>query len=187
MSKFTKKAIVDTFFSILNEKPLSKITVTEIIERCEINRNTFYYYFEDIYALVDYMLSTDIQIFIEGIDLSNTLSDECELVLTFFKKNKTALKHLCNSSNRYQIELYLFKALEKTLLDFTKEHFKDYEISEEDILFTARYHAYAQVGFIVDWLESENDDNLENLFGRISRLSEDNISDHLKKMIEIYP
>jgi hypothetical protein len=30
MSKFTKKAIVDTFFSILNEKPLSKITVTEM-------------------------------------------------------------------------------------------------------------------------------------------------------------
>lgn len=187
MSKFTKKAIVDTFFSILNEKPLSKITVTEIIEKCEINRNTFYYYFEDIYALVDYMLRTDIQKFLERIDLSNTLSDECEIALNFFKKNKTALKHLCNSLNRYQVELYFFKALEKTLLDFIEKYFKDYEIPEEDILFTARYHAYAQVGFIIDWLVNENDDNLESLFGRISRLSEDNIKDHLKKLIEIYP
>ena len=45
MAKFTKKAIMYEFMSILEVKSLDKITVKDICERCEINRNTFYYYF----------------------------------------------------------------------------------------------------------------------------------------------
>ena len=53
MSAFTEKAIVDAFVSLLNEHPLDKITVKNIIDKCGVNRSTFYYYFEDIYDLIN--------------------------------------------------------------------------------------------------------------------------------------
>lgn len=53
MARFTRKAIIQTFREMLEKSPLDKITVTNIIERCGINRNTFYYYFRDIYDLLD--------------------------------------------------------------------------------------------------------------------------------------
>lgn len=40
-SNFTKKAIQDAFLELLNEKPLGKITVKDISEKCGVNRNTF--------------------------------------------------------------------------------------------------------------------------------------------------
>ena len=43
MPTFTKAAIKATFISLLNKKPLNKITVKEIVEECGINRNSFYY------------------------------------------------------------------------------------------------------------------------------------------------
>ena len=49
MATFTRKAIMQTFLHILKNKPLDRITVKDICEQCEINRNTFYYYFKDIY------------------------------------------------------------------------------------------------------------------------------------------
>ena len=52
MSKFTKQRIMDAFLSLLNKKSLDKLTVKDIIEKAEVNRNTFYYYFEDIYDLL---------------------------------------------------------------------------------------------------------------------------------------
>ena len=52
MPAFTKKAIADSFLKLLREKPLDKITIKDIVEDCGINRNTFYYHFEDIPALV---------------------------------------------------------------------------------------------------------------------------------------
>lgn len=41
----TKLAIVDTFWQLLEEKPYNKITVQDIVDRCHVNRNTFYYHF----------------------------------------------------------------------------------------------------------------------------------------------
>lgn len=44
-------AIKEAFMHLLNRKPLDKITVKEIVEECGINRNTFYYHYDDIYDL----------------------------------------------------------------------------------------------------------------------------------------
>ena len=53
MPNFTKKAIKETFIELLDERPLNKITVKDIVEDCGINRNSFYYHFEDLPALVE--------------------------------------------------------------------------------------------------------------------------------------
>ena len=48
-----KDAIKDAFWSLLNEKPYSSITVKDIVSRCQVNRNTFYYHFQDIPSLLE--------------------------------------------------------------------------------------------------------------------------------------
>ena len=53
MAQFTKKAIIESFLKLLNERPLDKITIKDVVEDCQINRNTFYYHFENIPALVE--------------------------------------------------------------------------------------------------------------------------------------
>ena len=55
----TKKAISFTLKELLLEKPLSKITVNDITERCNINRQTFYYHFESITDLVEWTCLED--------------------------------------------------------------------------------------------------------------------------------
>ena len=51
-SQNTKKMLVETLLSLLEKKPLSKITVSEIVNLCDINRKTFYYHFTDIYLIM---------------------------------------------------------------------------------------------------------------------------------------
>ena len=53
MASFTKKAIRDSFVKLLNEKPLSQITIRDIVDDCGVNRNTFYYYYRDIYEVLE--------------------------------------------------------------------------------------------------------------------------------------
>ena len=55
MSVLTKQAIFSSFLKFLQEKPLDKITVKDIVDDCGINRKTFYYYFSDIYAMAEEM------------------------------------------------------------------------------------------------------------------------------------
>ncbi len=49
----TRKKIESIFIELLKEKEISKITVSEIIKKAEINRSTFYANYIDIYDLAD--------------------------------------------------------------------------------------------------------------------------------------
>ena len=49
----TKAAIREAFFSMIKEKNLPKITVTEIAKRANINRKTFYLHYDSIEAIID--------------------------------------------------------------------------------------------------------------------------------------
>ena len=53
MTQFTSKAIEESFIRLLNERPLDKITIKDIVDDCGISRNTFYYHFQDITALLE--------------------------------------------------------------------------------------------------------------------------------------
>ena len=53
MPSFTRKAIMEAFMQLLDQRPLNKITIKDVVEVCGINRNTFYYHFEDIPALIE--------------------------------------------------------------------------------------------------------------------------------------
>ena len=56
MAKFTRQAIMFCLLKLLEEKSIDKITVKDICEACEINRNTFYYYYSDIYQVLEELM-----------------------------------------------------------------------------------------------------------------------------------
>ena len=41
MAAFTKTAIRNSFIKLLNERPISQITIRDIVDDCGVNRNTF--------------------------------------------------------------------------------------------------------------------------------------------------
>lgn len=59
MSQITKRALEASLKNLLLQKPLNKITISDITEDCGINRMTFYYHFKDIYDLVEWSCVED--------------------------------------------------------------------------------------------------------------------------------
>lgn len=51
--QYTKRTICDALVSLLKEKPLEKISVTEVCRRADVNRSSFYKHYLDIYDLMD--------------------------------------------------------------------------------------------------------------------------------------
>lgn len=54
-TEVTKRLMADALKRLMTKKPLNKITIREITEDCGVNRQTFYYHFEDIYDLMRWM------------------------------------------------------------------------------------------------------------------------------------
>ena len=53
MAHLTEAAIQDALLRLLSEQPFDKITVTQLVDECQITRRTFYYHYSDLYELLD--------------------------------------------------------------------------------------------------------------------------------------
>ena len=98
-SRKTRKLIRSTFAEMLSEKgTIDKITVTELVNRADINRGTFYTHYDDVYAVAE-DFETEI---LEHFDtVSGNIADIDEFVESFFafiKENEPYYKMLCKSN-----------------------------------------------------------------------------------------
>ena len=101
-SQFTKKAIVDSFIELSKTVPIEKITVTMISKHCGINRNTFYYYFQDVYSLMEEIIySKSEKLFPADLQLGR---DGWINILRFMgeyaRKNESFIKNMYQSMGR---------------------------------------------------------------------------------------
>ncbi len=55
----TKQALAAALKELMAQKPIDKITIHDITERCGIRRQNFYYHFEDVYDLMRWMFQEE--------------------------------------------------------------------------------------------------------------------------------
>ena len=100
MSKFTRQAIMYSMLKLLQEKSIDKITVKDICEMCEINRNTFYYYYSDIYQVLEELLRTETGKSLKEQQENHSFYEDCLKKYHLILEYKKAVYHLYNSKNR---------------------------------------------------------------------------------------
>lgn len=133
MTGLTKRALTSTFLELLEDKPLDKITVREIVEECGVSRNTFYYHFHDIYELIEEMLNGEIErIMYEGGDDSN-LTWVFRQVCQLSAQHSMALYHLYHSSDHDRVMSYVHQAAKFAVYRVVDRHAEGVGVSEGDI------------------------------------------------------
>ena len=59
MATSTKKALADALKKMMVIKPIDRITVNDLVETCGVSRQTFYYHFDDVYDLLEWVFEVD--------------------------------------------------------------------------------------------------------------------------------
>ena len=98
MSQVTKRALEASLKSLLLQKPLSKITVTDITEDCGINRMTFYYHFKDIYDLVEWCCQEDASRALAGKKTYETWQQGLLRIFEAVRENKPFILNVYRSA-----------------------------------------------------------------------------------------
>ena len=134
MPTFTKAAIKATFISLLNKKPLNKITVKEIVEECGINRNSFYYHFDDIPSLLEEILVEEADRFVATETDNNTSVYESLIsVIDYAFSNKSVIQHIYNSANRTTFDVYLNRICTHAIKSYFDKLEITKNIAEDDL------------------------------------------------------
>ena len=110
MASFTKKAIVASFLKLCAKRTPDKITVRDIVDDCEINRNTFYYYFQDIYALIDEVFGIWCEGFVSICEEGGSMADGLNSFMEWAVEHKRAVMNLTLSFDGSTEEDYYLRA-----------------------------------------------------------------------------
>ena len=103
MSDLMKKAIKATFLELLEQKPLSQITVKMIVEECGINRNSFYYHYQDLPALIEEIYQEQADAIIESHPTIESIEDALKVSADFASKQRRAILHALDAVGHHLV------------------------------------------------------------------------------------
>ncbi len=152
MANFTEKAIRRVFLEMLEERPLNKITVKDIAEKCEISRNSFYYHYKDIPSLLESITKDEFDDFVKMYSGFVSLGDVVTICLQFATKNRQAILNIYRSDNRDVYENHLWRLCEHV----SRSYFGRVEgvkaLSEENKELLIRLFKCELYGVIAEWV-----------------------------------
>lgn len=161
MAIATKQLLADGLKELLKKRTLDKITVKELVQLCKVNRQTFYYNFQDIYELLEW-------IFIQEGD---KLRKETKHIESWQKRLSVMIEKINTEENRriiinafcsvnpMQIDRFMQNYFRPSVEEIIRENIRDTELSDENYEFIVRMYDLFWVDLLMRWIQSGMDMN----------------------------
>lgn len=146
-STIMKKALASALQELMGEMPFDKIKISDICEKCRMNRQSFYYHFKDKYDLVNWIF--DIEFFqeiskLEYDDAEFTLASLCQ----YFYENRDFYRRALRVEGQNSFQEHFRNMVGIALEKYLKEILA--VVGNSD--FHIKFYTDAIVGSFLRWL-----------------------------------
>ena len=139
----TKILMAETLKKLIKDRPFSKITIQDIVAECNINRNTFYYHFENNYDLLYFAYEQEVQNIVTSFRNANaTIPQALDFILDYIDKNIS----LCMCAYESLGEQQLKTIFEKDLQDFVRATI-EYFSTHNGVTFSQDFQSFASFSY----------------------------------------
>lgn len=176
--KYTRMVIREAFFELLQEKPITKITIAEICERADIHRGTFYQHYHDIYDLQEKIESGLMEKFDRLMPmLEQDQADLAELtVLTIFEEKDACRSILGEYGNEDFLRVVTEKCRKSSYIKYQNAGI---DPKDHNAIFT--FATTGCIGLIRDWVRNGYKEEPEYIIRTIRRLTQSGIEGFIMK------
>lgn len=182
MSKnYTKDLIKKEFMNLLDKKTLNKITVTELAKKCDIERKTFYYHYENLEQLIKEIFESELDVVIEEFNENLSWEDSFILAATFILENKKAIRHIYYSDYKANVEKYVYSMAGEVITKYVKHISKDTRAKDIDINLISYFYQCALSTALIQWIAIDMKTDPVLVTNRIGKLMDGNILLSLKR------
>lgn len=170
MTIVIKRVLASTLKEMAEKKSLSKITINDLTQACDVSRQTFYNNFKDIYDLVEWIYLKEVVTPIERGKIYDRWQDALTSIFQYISENHVFVLNTYRSFGKGFLEKVLRQEIE---LFLSNQVFKKIEVTKEEakqVEFSYSFYTYALVGVGLDWIEKQMPESVEELVGRIEKV-----------------
>lgn len=161
MAHLTEAAIQDAFLRLLSEQPFDKITVTQLVDECQITRRTFYYHYSDLYELLDTILRRETERALDEFETTGSW-EECMITASrFAREHKRAVYHIYTSSHRLELEKHVDRISGEMMHSYVEAQAHGLCVSEADKKLVCDLYRFGITDIFYEWLENGMKEDLE--------------------------
>lgn len=181
MSTQTKNSLAAALKKRMETTEFSKIRVSDLLKDCNIVRSTFYYYFSDIYELLEWMLNTELIVLFEKCDEIYTWDQGVTMLMEYVRDNSKMCLCAFHSIGRGSLEKMFYKNCYVLMERFVNTRFSNVEVAAEDKAFIMDFYVRAYVSALAAWLVGGMKKNPQEMVDIIERTVSGGIEDALKR------
>lgn len=149
----TKRAIAYTFKVLLKEKPFNKITINDIASECDINRQTFYYHFQDIKDLVEWICIDEVDKLLTEKENYEKWEDKFLMIFKIMEEERILVKNIYHSVSVEVLRNNLYRLVYPIIYNEIVEKSKGKNLREEDKKFITNFYKFSFVAIVLDWVD----------------------------------
>lgn len=166
----TKKKLALSLKHFMMSKSLDKITITDIVKDCNVNRKTFYYHFEDIYDLLKWILEEEAVEVVKQFDLMVDYKEAILFVIDYVEKNAHILACAYDTLGREEMRRFLYQdfiSIIQSLIDSVEKELGI--LAEKDFKqFLSNLYAESLAGTLIEWFKNPGNQNKEQIVEYLS-------------------
>ena len=181
MSTQTRNSLAVALKKRMETTEFSKIRVSDLLKDCNIVRSTFYYYFSDIYELLEWMLNTELIGLLEKCDELYTWDQGITMLMEYVRDNSKMCLCAFHSIGRGSLEKMFYKNCYVLMERFVNTGFSNVEVASEDKAFIMGFYVRAYVSALAAWLVGGMKKNPQAMVDMIERTVSGGIEDALKR------
>lgn len=169
MSLKTKQTLVDALKTAMKTKKLSKITVSELVFACDINRKTFYYHFQDIYDLLKWMLEQEAIEIVKNFDLVVNTEEAIRFVMDYVEKNDYIINGAFDSMGYEEIKRFFHNDFFSVIYAAigSGEAQLNVQLDPQFKQFLAEFYTEASAGMLIEWTKNRITQDKETVLQNI--------------------
>ncbi len=156
LSLKTKKSLSAALKQALEKKPLSKVTVSELIAACNINRKTFYYHFQDIYDLMRWTLEEEAIAVVKNYDIMMNTDEVFHFIMDYVEQNRHII-HCAYDAMGYEGLRHFFQTdVYGVLYNVIGSCAENLSLAPDPSFqdFLANFYTEAAAGILIDWIKN---------------------------------
>lgn len=170
----TKEKLAAALKTLLLEKPFERITIREIVGQCGMNRQTFYYHFNDIYDLLEWMYHQEMVSLLSPYQEPEDWKKNSLTLLNYIHENALICKRVLNSPGYKQLRRFVFMDFRALYRKFFDKMAFGHEFDEEFKTFLADFYAFGVEGYVIRWIEDGMKESPEQIAEQLAFFVEQN-------------
>lgn len=171
----TKIALGESLKKLIRTKRLEKITINDLTTDCGVSRMAFYYHFQDIYDLVEWVCVEDGKKALQDKKTYDTWQEGMSQIFDAVLDNKEFILNVCRSIGRERVERYLYKFTYDMIREVVGGKCRGKGLTEKQKDFMTDFYKYAFVGVILDWIDHGMKEDYEEIVENMSIMLHGNI------------